>query len=365
MHRFVNISELNENEQRALQESVVFGPPPTAGRAGLILAGLADIMPARNAPSLRPLPMPETLPRERDLLRALSLVLGSIDAVRNTRALFMLLSTFAGAGLLVATAEASFARHDGWWGPVQAGAALFVAFYGGNAAGILVMDEARGRPVRDVPEALRAALLTAHRLLLALAIVFAAYALVGAALVALLWASRTAVSGALLGPLLFGVAVPLGVVTVGVAALSLAAVVVPLAAPAVWAGAGVLQVVRSLAGLIRHRLLAVALLMATVSLLSAGMGAMATFVVVIAELGVAVVGVEVPAKLLMAGLFGHGLRSLGAVGAPAGSTGHAAAALVGGGVVFALALLLPGLVYLRGTCSVYLAMTGRAPPAPG
>ena len=36
---------------------------------------------------------------------------------------------------------------------------------------------------------------------------------------------------------------------------------------------------------------------------------------------------------------------------------HAAAALVGGGVVFALALLLPGLVYLRGTCAVYLAMT--------
>jgi len=31
-------------------------------------------------------------------------------------------------------------------------------------------------------------------------------------------------------------------------------------------------------------------------------------------------------------------------------------------VVFALALVLPGLVYLRGTCAVYLAMTGAAPP---
>jgi hypothetical protein len=350
-------------------KKVLFSGRRNADRARPFVAGHADIMPARDALSLRLLPMPETPPRERDPLRALSLVLGSIDAVRNTRALFMLLSTFSGAGLLVATAEASFVRHDGWWGPVQAGAALFVAFYGGNAAGILVMDETRGQPIRDVPEALRAALLTAHRLLLALAILFTAYALAGAALLALLWASRTAVSGALLGPLLFGAAVPLGVVTVGLAALSLAAVVVPLAAPAVWAGAGVLQVVRSLAGLIRHRLLSVALLMAAVSLLSAGMGAIATFVVmiggrVVAELGVAVVGVEVPAKLLMAGLFGHGLRSLGAVGAPVGSTGHAAAAVVGGGVVFALALLLPGLVYLRGTCSVYLAMTGQAPPAP-
>ena len=47
-------------------------------------------------------------------------------------------------------------------------------------------------------------------------------------------------------------------------------------------------------------------------------------------------------------------------GAPHGSTGHAAAALVGGGVVFALALVLPGLVYLRGICSVYLALSDTA-----
>jgi len=84
----------------------------------------------------------------------------------------------------------------------------------------------------------------------------------------------------------------------------------------------------------------------------------------VAALGVAVVGVDVPAQQLMAGLFGHGLRSAGAAGAPIGSTGHGAAALVGGGVVFALALVLPGLVYLRGTCAVYLAMTDDAPPLP-
>lgn len=305
--------------------------------------------------------------RERDPLSALSLVLRSVDAVRNTRALFVLLATFAGAGLLLAMAESTLARDAaGWWGPAQAGAALFVAFYGGNAAGILVMDDARGGAIREVPAALAAALSTAHRLLLALIIVFAAYALAASALLALLWASRIAVSGPLLGPVLFGFAVPVGVLAVGLAVLSLMAVVVPLAAPAVWSGAGVLQVVRSLFRLIRQRLLAVVLLMAAVSLLAAGMGAVATFIVgvggrVIAELGVRIVGVDVPVQQLMAGLFGYGLRSLGASGAPAGSTGHAAAALVGGGVVFALALLLPGLVYLRGTCAVYLAMTDEPP----
>ncbi len=305
---------------------------------------------------------------ERDPLTALSLVLGSVDAVRNTRALFVLLGTFATAGLLLAMAETSLARDAGWRGQIEAGAALLAAFYGGNAAGILVMDDARGHPVRDVPDALRASLFTAHRLLLALAILLAVYALVAGALLSLLWLSRVAVSGAVVGPILFGLAVPVGVLTVGLAALSLLAVVMPLAAPAVWSGATVAKVVRSLAGLIRRRLLTVVLLMAAVGLLTAGMGAIATFIVVVggrvvAELAVAVVGVDVPAQQLMAGLFGHGLRSLGAAGAPASANGHAAAALVGGGVVFALALLLPGLVYLRGSCAVYLAMTEDAPPA--
>ncbi|KQW35619.1 hypothetical protein [Rhizobacter sp. Root404] len=306
---------------------------------------------------------------ERDPLSALSLVLRSVDALRNARALFVLLGTFAIAGILVAMAEASLARDAGWWGPVQAGAALFVAFYGGNAAGILVMDDARGRPVREVPEALRASLARAHRLLLVLAFWIVAYGVIAAGVWALFWLSRVAVTGAVVGPLLFGLAVPVGVVVSGLAAVTAMAVVVPLSAPAVWSGAGVGRVVAGLVRVMRRRLPMAALLAAVVSLLTAAMGALVTSVVmiggrVVAELGVRVVGVDVPAQQLTAGLFGYGLRSLGAAGAPTGSTGHAAAALVGGGVVFAIALLLPGLVYLRGTCAAYLALTDDDPVAP-
>ena len=43
----------------------------------------------------------------RDPVSALSRVLRSVDAVHNTRALFVLLGTFASAGLLLAMAEAS------------------------------------------------------------------------------------------------------------------------------------------------------------------------------------------------------------------------------------------------------------------
>src|SRR5260221_10365374 len=100
----------------------------------------------------RPTPTHLFTMRERDPLGALNLVLRSVEAVRNTRALFVLLGTFASAGMLVAMAESSLAREAGWWGPIQAGAALFVAFYGGNAAGILGMDDARGDAIREVPE---------------------------------------------------------------------------------------------------------------------------------------------------------------------------------------------------------------------
>lgn len=298
----------------------------------------------------------------RTPLEGLNLVLSSIDAVRNLRALYVLLTTFVLAGLLTAWAQAAVLDgRSGAWAGLQVGAALFVAFYGGNAAGILVMDEARGVPVREVGEAVRSSLLSAHRLLLALLVIGAGHAAVVAALVGLMWLSRASVSGPVLGPWLFGLIVPLGVVVVGGALLAWVAVVVPLAAPAVWAGASVAQVVKELWQWMRHRLPTVALLMAAVSLLTAGVGALVSFAVMsggrlVAELGVHVAKVDVPVRGLMAGLFGQGVRSLEAAGVPVASTGHASAAVVGGTFVFALALVLPGLVYLRGTCSVYLAM---------
>ncbi len=310
--------------------------------------------------------MPADPPLHASPLDALSLALRSVDALRNGRALMVLLGTFASAGLLLAMAETSLGRGSGLWGAVQAGAAFFTAFYGGNAAGLLVMDQSRGVPVRDIPDALRASLFTAHRLLCVLLIVALVYAILGGLLWGLMWLSRVSVSGPVIGPLLFGLAVPVGVAGIAVAVLAGSAVVVPLMAPAVWSGAGVLATLIQLEALVRERLFNAALLIAAVSLLTAGVAALVTSLVmiggrVVAELGISVVGVDVPAKQLMAGLFGYGLRSLDASGAvaatPPGSAAYVSAALVGGGLVFALALVLPGLVYLRGTTAVYLALT--------
>ncbi len=306
-------------------------------------------------------------------LDILGRLLESVDALRNLGALSLLLGTFAAGGLLLSMAQSSLARAAaagtgmGWVAGAQAGAALILVFYGANAAGLLLMDDACGRPSRDPADAVVDALRCAHRLLLVLLAVVVGGTTLLALVGGLLWLSRPALAGPWLGGLLFGIALPAGAVVLGLALLAVVAVVVPLAAPAVWSGADTRAVLYRLGRLARDRLVVCALLTGAVSLLAAGVGAMITFVVmagarVAAELAVAVVGLGLPAQQLMAGFMGYGLRSLGAVHAAVTTSGHGAAALVGGGMVFSMALVLPGLVYLRGMCAVYLAVCADDPP---
>ena len=292
-------------------------------------------------------------------------VLRSIEGLHHVRALYVLAVTFAATGLLLAMAERSFASVSPAAGPFELIAAALVAFYGSNAAGLLLMDQAAGRPIREVPDAIAQSVRTSHRLLAVIAALICGIALIVAPLVGALWLTRPGVTGAVVGPLAFGLLVPLGVLFLGLTALATVAVLVPLAAPGVWAGDRVGVVLQQLMHLVRKQLVAVAMLMGGVALLAAAVGAAVSFMVsvggrLMALLTLTVVGIDMPPTQLMAGLFGYGLRTLGASGAPIGPAGHAAAALVGGGVVFALALLLPTLVSLRGACAVYLVMTRGA-----
>jgi len=289
--------------------------------------------------------------------RALEQVLGALDAPRNGPALYALLTAFCFAGLLLAMAESSLAHEDATWGAIWAGLSLAVAFFGVNATGLLLMDQARGSPVRDVQDAFRDALLLSHRVLLTLAVVVTGLAAVGAVLLALLWLVRQP----WIGPPLFALVVPLGVLLIGVLALGVLVLVGPLTGPSVWVGHGALETIRMLWRQFRHGLVEAAALMLAVLALTGAVTAATSFVVVtggrvMALLSVWFVGLQVPPQQLMAGLFGYGLRSLGAAGAPVAGTPLGMAALVGGGVVFALALVLPTLVYLRGCCAVYLAL---------
>lgn len=298
-------------------------------------------------------------------LQTLNRVLASLDAARNGPALYALLSTLCLTGLLLASAEASLARQESGWGMAWAALALLVAFYGVNTTGLLLMDQSQGHPVRDVRDALRDALGQAHRVLLCVLAVLILLGLLVAGLAGLLWAARLPA----IGQALFTLTVPVGVLVLGMAALLVALLVGPLTGPAIWSGQGVRDTLALLRRQARERLPEALVLMAAVLLLTALASAAVSFVVltggrVLALLAIWGADIDLQPQQLMAALLGYGLRSLGASGVPLPETPMSQAAMAGGGVVAALALVLPGLVYLRGCCAVYLVLRDLQAPDP-
>ena len=299
------------------------------------------------------------VPRRRgfDWWASLGRVLSSVEAVRDGRALYVLLGAFVGAGLALAAARASLGRTELNWAIGQGAAALFVAFYGAQAAGLLLMDRAMGRTPRDVFDALEDALGIGHRTLLALLAMVLVGATLGALLLGLYWLCRLPV----IGPWLFLVVVPLTVVVIGFAFTAGAAVVAPLTGPSVWAGASSWQAVRGVWRLIRERLLQAAVLAGALSAVTAVVGAAISLVVLLggrlmAEASILVLGVDIPPQAFMAGLLGRTVQVGDPSQVPAHALSYISAATAGGGVVFAIALVLPTLVYLRGVCEIYLAL---------
>jgi len=287
-------------------------------------------------------------------LQALNSVLQSIESVRNTSALYLLLLAFTSAGLVMTMAQAALAREAGLVATLWIAGAFFLLFYSSNAAGLVLMDEACGRPQRLPIEALRDALACGHRLLAVVACVLAATAVLVGMVAALLYAARLPA----VGPALLGLLVPVAVPAIGLAGLALVTLVGPVAAPAVWAGLGVRQVLALLARQVRRRLAHAMLLSAAVSLLTAAVGGLVSVVVMaggraVLGLSAGVAGFDLATEPFLAALFGQGFRL--APGAPALSA-HTSAALTGAGVVFALGLVVPGVVYLRGLCELYLSL---------
>ena len=303
-----------------------------------------------------------------DWWQALVRVLSSIEAVRDGRALYTMLAAFCSAGLALACAQASFGRGEMVWAIGQGAGALFLAFYGANATGLILMDRALGRPGRDVVEALEDALGVGHRVLIGLAAMLLMFAAVAAVLAGL----YELCSLPKFGHWLFVLVVPVTVIVIGLALTALAAIVAPLTGPTVWAGASAYECIRTLLRLMRERLLQATVLFAGLSLATGLVGLACTAFAlvggrVMAFASVYMLGVDVQPEFLMAGLFGYGLGNIPAAGIPQEAVPYIQAATIGGGVVFALALVLPTVVYLRGVCEIYLALvaseSAAQPPA--
>jgi hypothetical protein len=279
-------------------------------------------------------------------------LLDSIDAVGNWRAVVLLLGTLVLAALVMALGGA-LVQVSGVLTLLFSLLALTVAFYGANAVGMMMMDEARGFPSRPIVAAAMSSLATSHRLILVLLIVAATYLLGTLAFALLLFVCK--VPG--IGPLLYTFVFPMGIVISGVAIFAVPTVIVPLSAPAIWSGAGTTACVSQLLAVSRKRLLLVLLLMIAVSAIAAVVGWLIAAVLFSGFWFTGLLSAAVLGLSEVGGLSGMAASSMGGlIGGEFGGglDGYATAAIVGGGLLFAAAFPLPFMVYLRGASSVYL-----------
>jgi MFS family permease len=275
-------------------------------------------------------------------------LLDSIDAMRNGRAVVLVLATFAIAASVAALAV-SFAPTTPGLMLLFALLAVAVAFYGANAAGMMMMDEANGHPSRPIGAAVMSSIARSHRLILVLLIVAGIYLLGILTFTLLLFICK--MPG--IGPVLYTVVFPVSVILSGIAILAVPTVIFPLSAPAVWNGATAMGGVSQLIGVTRNRLPLIVLLMFGVGLIAWVVAGLIGLILLggtffMGLLSTAVLGSDA------AGLQGitSGLLSGGGLGGSIAD--YATATMVGGGIVYAAALTLPGLVYLRGASAVYL-----------
>ncbi|MFN4115671.1 MAG: hypothetical protein ACK4F7_04115 [Inhella sp.] len=290
----------------------------------------------------------------------LQALLASLGALRHGRALALLLATLCCSGLFMASVEPALAGERWLAASVWALAALLSLFYGVNATGWLLMREALGGDERLEPfDALLASLRQAHRVLAVLLLALAPWLPLLALLLAGLWAARLPGVGL---PLLTLLA-PLTVLASAWLALVLFVLVGPLAGPAIWAGASVGEAARWLRAQARRRLIEATLLKLALLGLVGGVGAVLSLALLsgarLMALAAWATSLPVPPQQVIAHLFGHTLKALGQRGAPVVANDAALGLSIGGGMLVALVVVLPTLVYLRGCCAIYLSLRRR------
>ncbi len=271
-------------------------------------------------------------------------LLSAVDAVRNWRAAVLLLGSLLTAGLLVSLAGVVSLQIHPALGAVFALLAVAVFFYGANASGIMLMDEAHGNSSRPVLAAVLTALSIGHRFIFVMLLVSLVY-IVGLLAMALLLL-LCKIPG--LGALLFAFVFPVCVVMSGIAIFAGYGVIGPLAGPAVWSGSTTMQALSRLAAIARQRIVVVVLSMLVLLLIcdfvgSLIMGVMFTGTLITGGMSAGIIGVS---GMDLSSVMGMGMGNM---------SGHVAAGAFGWGVVLAVAFTLPLLVYLRGCCQLYLA----------
>jgi hypothetical protein len=276
---------------------------------------------------------------------ALSSMFQCIAGLKNLRAAGAMMTCFV-AGILLA-GLLGLAGGQPSFGRAGIGAVLFALcfFTGIHSAGVLLMDQARGVPLRSVTEALVYALVCVPRtIILIIGLALAAVA-VYVLLAVLFFLCK--IPG--LGYLLFAVVFPVAVIAAGLTGTALL-LGFQMALASIWEGASITRALAQTVAILRSRLVETVVLLAIVVVL-AGIVSALVFSVLLFGFWPAV---GMAATIVGVGNFGDltsmlpGLMSGG---------GYALAGAIGGGVLWALALTLTFQVGLLGVNLVYLRVS--------
>ena len=228
---------------------------------------------------------------------AFSSMFQAISGLRNRRALLAMLGCLF-AGILIAGLFSFMAARMGFFFAFLGALTMFLAGATGvNAAGLLLMDQAKGVSARSLSEAVLGGLLCIPKFIaLVLALLLVALAVfVAVALVYLVCKIP------FLGPILFVLVFPLSVVALGLTLCGLFQCLF-LALPAIWEGSSITHAIAKALSIVRSRLVESMLLLTVVGFLALGVG----FIV----FGVLITGL-IPSAGMMAGLLGgDGLGSV-------------------------------------------------------
>ena len=285
------------------------------------------------------------------LAHTLGALMAATDAFKNVRAILLLALTFIGAALIGAAfgaiaASAQMASLAALGGLL----ALLVMFYGANAVGIMMMKDAQGQPLHSMADAVLLSLFSSHRVLAVFLLECAIVLLAVLGVVLVLFVCKIPV----LGPLLYTVVFPLAAILLGVLVFALFYVMLPLTGPAVWSGATVFEVIARLNLIVRTRLIEVVLSQIVLFLMTSFVafvifGLVGTGVMMTAGISAGILGAD-SAGGGMAGM-------MGALMGGGGGGGYAIAASIGGGILMAIAAVIPALIFTKGTCLIYLNTT--------
>jgi hypothetical protein len=284
-------------------------------------------------------------------------LLGALDAITRWRPFALSIMTFLACVVIASL----FGAIGGGLARQSMGLAAFVGFIGMllvavtaligiNGVGIMLSDDVWGRPQRGIKDALLVSLFTSHRLVLILlleGLIFILYLVVLAILLFLCKIPS-------IGPVLYAMVFPLGAIITGVVLFALFYVGIPLAAPAVWSGATVMNAVAMLKEVARHRLLFVVIMTILLGLLVAVVGGIIGGIVgsgaaITLGISASIVGYSMDMSELLGMFFGYGGQG----------SGYAWALGFGAATLFLVATTPVMLVGMKGAAIIHqAAVTG-------